>query len=133
MKTLLKLAPAMLVALVSTVATAEVAEQSDAGQAYADTVSQKSVNYRCNSGKSVKVTYGFNEQGLPTYAQANVNGKSRFMPINLNSTGSDGTNFGDENNFSLSSDVMDSTNYRNADIMIMSPSSEIVYKGCVAR
>lgn len=130
---LLKLAPALLIALTSTVAMAEIAEQSDPAQAAADAVSQKTVNYRCNNGKSVKVTYGFNEQGLPTFAQANVNGKSRFMPINLNRTGSDGTVFGDENNFSLSGEVMDSKNYRQADIMIMSPSSEIVYKGCVAR
>lgn len=133
MKTLLKFATPMLVVLFSTVASAEVAEQSDAAQAYADAVSQKTINYRCDTGKRVSVTYGFNEQGLPTYAQANVSGKTRSMPINLNRTGSDGTVFGDENNFSLSGEVMDSKNYRQANTMIMNPASEILYKGCVAR
>ena len=29
------------------------------------------------------MNYGFNDQGLPTYAEANLGGKTRFLPINL--------------------------------------------------
>lgn len=104
----------------------------DAASVHAQTVSKKSVNYRCQSGKKVKVTYGFNKQGLPTYAQATLNGKSRFMPINLNRSDSVDTVFGDENNFSLSTSALSKSNYRKANIMVMSPSSEVLFKGCKA-
>lgn len=29
------------------------------------------------------MNYGFSDQGLPTYAEANFGGKTRFLPINL--------------------------------------------------
>lgn len=71
-------------------------------------------------------------QGIPTYAQATLNGKSRLMPINLNRTDSVDTVFGDENNFSISAGAMSSKNYRSA-IQVQSPASKIVYKSCTAR
>lgn len=92
------------------------------------------MNYRCNSGKSVKVTYGFNEQGLPTYAQAYLNGKNRYMPINLNHSDMSATDFGDENHYSLHTNTEPITkkSYR-PDIQIQDPASNIVYKSCSAR
>ncbi|MDD0824502.1 hypothetical protein PTQ27_08500 [Mannheimia sp. AT1] len=52
------------------------------------------------------------------------------MPINLNTTDIAGTNFGDENNFSLSAAQMELDNYRQASINILNPASEILYKAC---
>lgn len=117
-------------ALVGANAHAQSMPHEDAATAHAKTTSKKSVNYSCQSGKKVKVTYGFNKQGLPTYAQATLNGKSRFMPINLNRSDTVDTVFGDENNFSLSTSAINKNNYRKASIMVMSPSSEILFKGC---
>lgn len=120
-------------ALVSTSAFANDMPHEDAASVHAQTVSKKSVNYRCQSGKKVTVTYGFNKQNLPTYAQATLNGKSRFMPVNLSRTDSTGTVFGDENNFSLSTGPrMTGKNYRSISMMVTSPSSEILFKSCKA-
>lgn len=122
---------ALGLAMVGMNANANLAAQEDAATVHAQTVSKKAANYTCQSGKKIKVTYGFNKQGLPTYAQANLNGKSRFMPINLNRSGDNNTVFGDENNFSLTAHTeLNSRNYRKTNFMIFSPSSEILYKDC---
>lgn len=102
---------------------------ADAGEA----VRKSSVSYSCQQGKKVKVTYGFNKQNLPVYASAHVNGKRRYMPINLNRSDSVDTIFGDENNFKLSTDYMTRSNHRAKSIMITSPGQEIVFKGCRPR
>lgn len=104
--------------------------QSDAHEAAASTVKTAYVKYSCQNNKKLRVRYGFNQQNLPTYAEAKLNGKVRFMPINLNTTDATGTNFGDENNFSLYGDPMEFNNFRKAEINIQSPASEILYKGC---
>lgn len=96
------------------------------------TVSSKSVNYTCQSGKSVRVTYGFNRQGLPTYASSYIAGKSRYMPINLDRSDNVDTVFGKESAYTLSSDNMNSRNYRNASIMVTAPTQEILFKDCRA-
>lgn len=113
-------------------ATANIKTQEDAREMDAATVVRKAVNYDCGNGKRLKVTYGFNKQGLPTYAQAYLNGKTRFMPINLNYSDMVGTTFGDENNFSLSTEGITNKKYRKA-IQVQSPSSEIIYKSCSPR
>ncbi|MEE3699578.1 adhesin [Mannheimia haemolytica] len=105
-------------------------EQSDAREAHESTVKTSTVKYSCQNGKKLSVKYGFNEQGIPTYAEAKLSGKKRFMPINLYTTDATGTNFGDENNFSLYGDPMEFTNHRKASVNIQSPASEILYKGC---
>ncbi|HDL5698468.1 TPA: adhesin [Mannheimia haemolytica] len=105
-------------------------EQSDAREAHESTVKTSTVKYSCQSGKKLNVKYGFNKQGIPTYAEAKLNGKTRFMPINLNTTNASGTSFGDENNFSLYGDPMEFANHRKASVNIQSPASEILYKGC---
>lgn len=106
------------------------ANAQDAQELMQSTVSKKVVNYQCAAKKKVKVTYGFNKQGLPTYAQALLNGKTRNMPINLNRSDNVELVFGDENNFSLSTSAFDSKTYRSKPILIMSPSSEILFKNC---
>ncbi|MDO5070739.1 MAG: adhesin [Neisseria zoodegmatis] len=102
---------------------------ADAGQA----VKKSSVSYSCQQGKKVKVTYGFNKQNLPVYASAYVNGKRRYMPVNLNRSDNVDTIFGDEDNFKLSTDYMTRSNHRAKSIMITSPGQEILFKGCKPR
>lgn len=126
------LLPVLTLTIFPTMVIAMDTPQSDARQADQDTVIKKVVNYKCSNGKKVKVTYGFNVQGLPTYAQAYLNGKNRFMPINLYRSDMTGTTFGDENNFSLSTGSITSKKYRS-DILVQSPSSEILYKNCSYR
>lgn len=131
MKKLMTLATALTFAGLSTVAMAGGA-QSQPGEA-GSTVSSKNVSYNCG-GKRVTVKYGFNKQGLPTYAQAFLNGKTRYMPINLNYSDMSATDFGDENNFSLHTNTGPITkkNYRRG-IQIQEPGSQILYKSCSAR
>lgn len=129
MKKLITIISAIALVSVSTFASAGT-EQSKPGEA-GRTVMKKVVRYNCD-GKRVKVTYGFNRQGLPTYAQAFLNGKTRYMPINLNLSDNVDTVFGDDNNFSLSSSAITSRKYHSP-MQVQSPASEIIYKSCSAR
>lgn len=110
--------------------TAYAQETMDARQADESTVSKRQVVYQCQSGKSFKVTYGFNKQKLPTFASINVNGKQRFMPINLAHSDMTGTTFGDDNNYSLSTEALTLNNYQKSTAMVFNPASEILYKNC---
>lgn len=101
--------------------------------AKSSTVSSGIVKYECQSGKKVLVKYGFNKEGLPTYASSYINGTSRYMPINLDRSDDVDTFFGTENTYSLSSEQMTKNNYRQQSIMIMSPSQQILFKDCRAR
>lgn len=121
-----------LLTITSISAMATDRPQADARKMAESTVVKKVVNYNCGMGKHLNVTYGFNKQGLPTYAQAYLNGKTRFMPINLYLSDMVGTTFGDDNNFSLSTAGITSRKYK-ADIQVQSPASEIIYKSCSAR
>lgn len=104
--------------------------QNDPADAQAQTVTTKSASYKCQSGKKITVTYGFNKQGLPTYAQASLNGKSRFMPTNLYRSDNMQTVFGDEDNFSWAGGYVTSKNYTKTNFTVFSPSSEILFKDC---
>ncbi|MBS9779574.1 MAG: hypothetical protein KGV51_03005 [Moraxellaceae bacterium] len=94
---------------------------------------QASVQYDCQSNKSVKVTYQFNQQGLPTSAQAVVNGRNHYMPINLGRSDNTGTVFGRDGQYVLSSGYLDSKNYKKSSILLTSPSNKILFKNCSAR
>ncbi|WP_394261078.1 adhesin [Moraxella boevrei] len=128
---LVKFVPAIaLVAGMSGIAHADDFAMDPEG-ARESTVYKRQVNYQCQSGKSLSVTYGFNKQKLPTYAQANLNGKTRFMPLNMAQSDDVGTSFGDENNFSLSTSAMTLANYhKNSISTVQSPGSEILFKSC---
>ncbi len=123
---------ASILFIITTSVNANTQVQSDPAEAFQNTVAKKSVNYTCQNHKKVKVIYGFNKQGLPTYAQSVLNGKSRFMPINLYRSDNVDTVFGDENNFSLMGENITRKNYRSS-INIQSPNSEIIFKGCNVR
>ncbi len=94
---------------------------------------QASVQYDCQSGKSVKVTYQFNKQGLPTSAQAVINGRTQYMPINLSRSDSVSSVFGKDNQYVLSSGYLDSKNYKKSGILLTSPSNKILFKNCSVR
>ncbi|MDO4776885.1 MAG: adhesin [Cardiobacteriaceae bacterium] len=89
-----------------------------------------SVNYQCQSGKSVKVHYKFNNEGMPTSASATLNGKTRTMRYDQGSSDNVDTIFQDGNGYRVSSSYMDVYNYRQQSVMIMSPGGEILYKSC---
>ncbi len=91
------------------------------------------VHYACQSGKSVDVTYSFNAQGLPSKATANIGGKQRHMPINLSLSDHTGTTFGEEGQYMLSANYIDSQNYRRSSILVTSPENEILFKNCDAK
>lgn len=99
-------------------------------QAKGGTVKAGSVKYVCQSGKKVSVSYGFNKQGLPTYASAKIGGRARMMPINLALSSTAGTTFGGENRYMLGTDAMDSKNYRSLPMMITAPNNQIQFKEC---
>lgn len=97
------------------------------------TVAKKTVSYVCQQGKKVKVTYGFNKQGLTTYASAVINGKRVQMPINLDKSDNMDTFYGKEGGYVLSTGTMDSKSYRKQPIMITAPDNQIVFKDCSPR
>ncbi|MDO4644094.1 MAG: adhesin [Cardiobacteriaceae bacterium] len=88
------------------------------------------VSYQCQSGKSVSVNYAFNSAGIPTSATAKINGTSRTMKYDLDRSDNTDTYFKDSNGYNLSASQMDSQNYRESSIMILSPKDEILYKDC---
>lgn len=47
------------------------------------------------------MNYGFSDQALPTYAEANFGGKTRFLPINLVESGDKVMIFGDGNDWQI--------------------------------
>lgn len=114
--------------LLAAAALASGTALADAGPA----VKKSSVKYTCQQGKKLKVTYGFNKQGLPVYASAYLHGKRRYMPINLAASDNVDTVFGDENNFKLDTDYMDQANHRRRNVMVTSPGQEIIFKSCRA-
>ena len=99
-------------------------------ESYDSAVKHRHVNYTCQNNKKVSVTYGFNKQNLPTFAEANLNGKKRFLPINLGRSDMVDTVFGDEENFSVMTGALRLNNYHKSSANIQDASSEIIYKGC---
>ncbi|MFB6349756.1 adhesin [Moraxella sp. ZJ142] len=127
-----KIIPAIVLALTSTAVFANSAPQSDAQQAYQNTVKTRTVNYSCQNDNQVEVTYGFDKHSKPTYAEAKIDGKNRFMPVNLKHSDVVSSAFGDEDNFSLMANVLTPRNVRKSSINIQDPASQIIFKGCEA-
>ncbi len=98
-------------------------------QAYDKTVSKKQVSYSCQNKKSVKVTYGFDNKGKPTYAMALLEGKQRFMPLNFQRSDNVDTNFGDDNSHRIGTSYMDSSKYKTP-ILITNQANQIIFKNC---
>ncbi len=98
-------------------------------QAYDATVIKKQVSYHCQNKKSVKVTYGFDKKGKPTYAMAYLEGKQRFMPLNFQRSDDVDTNFGDDNSHRIGTSYMDSNQYKTP-ILITNQANQIIFKNC---
>lgn len=47
------------------------------------------------------MNYGFSDQALPTYAEANLGGKTRFLPINLVESAGNFMHFGDDKDWQI--------------------------------
>ncbi|MGM8897755.1 MULTISPECIES: ACP-like domain-containing protein [unclassified Psychrobacter] len=120
----------MMVALGSGSAIAYSDNVMEPSESYDTAIKHRQVNYTCQNNKKVSVTYGFNKQYLPTFAEANLNGKKRFLPINLGRSDNVGTVFGDEENFSIMTGPLRLNNYHKSSANIQNAKSEILYKGC---
>lgn len=99
-------------------------------ESYDTAVKIRQVNYTCQSNKKVSVIYGFNKEYLPTFAEAKLNGKKRFLPINLGRSDNVDTVFGDEDNFSIMTGALRLNSYHKSSANIQNAKSEILYKGC---
>lgn len=93
----------------------------------------ETVLYRCEQGKKLAVTYGFNEQGLPTFARAKLAGHKILMPINLNRSDNVDTIFGNDGEYRLASSYMDKGNFKRQPVIVTNPSDQIVFKNCSPR
>lgn len=120
----------MLAALSSGSALAYSDQVMEPSESYDTAVKHRQVNYTCQNNKKISVTYGFNKQYLPTFAEANLNGKKRFLPINLARSDNTMTVFGEEDNFSIMTGELRLNNYHKSSANIQNAKSEIVYKGC---
>ncbi|PID63914.1 MAG: hypothetical protein CR974_00820 [Gammaproteobacteria bacterium] len=94
--------------------------------------SEGAVKYACQSNKSLKVSYRFNAQGLPTQAKAFINGKQRVLPINLKRSNHVDTIFGQEGGYVLAAGYLDKKNYKHSSVLLTSPNNQILFKNCSA-
>lgn len=93
------------------------------------TANTKEVNYQCDSNRSVSVTYGFNEEGHPTYASAKLDGKKRYMPLNFSHSDTVGATFGLIDSYTLGTAALSVSDYQKP-MLITSPSQKILFKNC---
>ncbi len=129
MKTLKILAPIFALGMALSGA-AHAGDLMDARTA-ADTATKiRQVTYQCTTGGKVAVKFGFNKQNLPTFAEAHLGGKTRFLPINLAHSDIASTSFGDENSWTIGSSAMTLANYHKSDILVMDPNAVIEHKYC---
>lgn len=64
------------------------------------------------------MNYGFSDQALPTYAEANLGGKTRFLPINLVESAGNFMHFGDDNDWQILGFYLQLDNDHHSDIII---------------
>lgn len=95
--------------------------------------SSDNVAYACQSGKNVTVRYHFNDVGLPTRAVVSLNGQSRTLNYDMTRSDNVDTFFQDASGYTLSTSYMDTSNYRNAAILINAPDGTLLYKDCNAK
>lgn len=126
----LKIIASVLALGLSFTATANAQRTMDAYQAAQAANKVRQVTYSCTTGGTVQVNYGFNNQELPTYAEANLGGKTRFLPINLARSDISGTTFGDDNGWQISGTALQLNNYHRSDVLIHDPAAQTAYKGC---
>lgn len=87
----------------------------------------RQVTYSCPTGDTVQVNYGFNDQGLSTYAEANLGGKTRFLPLNWTESGGEAMTFGDDKDWQIFGVYLQPDNDRHSGIHIY-PDAEPSYR-----
>ena len=90
------------------------------------------VSYSCQGGKNVSVSYDFNSAGVPTTARANLQGRNVVMRYDMNRSDNVDT-FMQGNGYILSTDALDSRNYRGKSINITAPNGQMLFKSCSPR
>lgn len=128
MKALKIIAPVLALGLSFTT----IANALDAHRAIQLTNKVRQVTYSCPTGSfptgdTVQVNYGFNDQGLPTYAEANLGGKTRFLPINLVESAGNFMHFGDDKDWQIFGVYLQLDNDRHSGIHIY-PDAEPSYR-----
>lgn len=88
------------------------------------------VSYTCQNNKSVRVRYQFNSAGLPTTAQAVLNGANRVMRYDMNNSDNVDTFMKDGRGYRLSSGYLDVNNYQTNSININAPDGTMLFKSC---
>ena len=88
-----------------------------------------SVAYVCQQGRRVNVNYHFNSAGVPTSAELRVNNRNLRLPYNLSASDNVDTVFS-ANGYRLTTNAMDSANYRSQDIIVSAPNGQMLYKDC---
>ncbi|AXT97437.1 hypothetical protein CPI23_07255 [Moraxella catarrhalis] len=74
------------------------------------------------------MNYGFNDQGLPIYAEANLGGKTRFLPINLVESIGELMIFGDDNDWQIFGLYLQLDNDHHSYVHIIDPDAEASYR-----
>jgi len=87
------------------------------------------VAYVCQQGRRVNVNYHFNSAGVPTSAELRVNNRNLRLPYNLSASDNVDTVFS-ANGYRLTTNAMDSANYRSQDIIVSAPNGQMLYKDC---
>lgn len=88
------------------------------------------VSYMCQNNKSVDVKYRFNSAGVPTMAQAVLDGANRVMRYDMGSSDDVDTFMKDRQGYRLSSGYLDINNYQTNSISINAPDGLILFKSC---
>lgn len=89
-----------------------------------------SVSYSCDQGRHVTVNYKFNKMGVPVSAEASILGSKQVLQYDLQNSDNVDTVFKNKTGYRLSSNEMNSKNYRSSQIIITSPNDEILFKNC---
>ena len=74
------------------------------------------------------MNYGFNDQGLPTYAEANFGGTTRFLLINLVESIGELMIFGDDNDWQIFGLYLQLDNDHHSYVHIIDPDAEASYR-----
>lgn len=115
------IAQALTLAVLAAVSAPQASAQANSG----------TVSYTCEGGRNLGVTYHFNSAGIPTQARLRLNGANRVLSYDMNRSDNVETSFKDRSGYTLSGEQMDLNNYRQSPVTVLSPSSQILYKGCL--
>lgn len=107
-----------------------IAAASAAGPINANKITKRaSVAYKCQGGKHLNVSYGFNAAGVPVTATT----QGRTLRYDLAHSDRVSTFFKDARGYRLGAGEITSRNYRNSAVMLTAPNNRILFKSCTPR